>query len=672
MKFTYYKKLCFVMVMVLLGTIFPMAYAEGSPSGLSQESAALHAFYPSSLVYSAEVEKYIDDVDSVSFAWSRFDADNSYSLNTTRGKNGNYDFYYPSDFAKSVRYAKSKGKSIQISIFADSRAAVQFLPYKEKRSKVIASIVNLVKKDITGDSLFYDGVVIDFEGLRDSSGGTDILVNGKRISEHFNSFLTELKLRLAPLDKKLLVAVNPRLYFNGYDYGRIIGIADHMILMAHDYEHTGLLQKREVLQFTGYDALNPIDSLAPYRKVRLALEDIQNSIGTAADMKKVWLQVSFDSAQWRYDVASADRWEMLDGSVMSKEGRLTPTYKMIKARVDNKDGMAESMVYGYNNELQSPYIQYYHSGDKTMNIILYEDSNSMAAKINMAKNYGIGGVSVWSLGNIADDQDEKGKQYHLDVWGSILHYVKATSSDSKGSAPVTFIDQAVESAVRNRIGKSEGKLYKSDVEGIYRFSLPKEAKRFDDLKHLTNLEYLDAKQADISSIKFLSSLTNLRVLYLQRNRITDISPLKNLKKLEILSLNGNGITGITALRDLKSLKELYLRENKISSILALAGLTELRKLYLDSNKITDLGSLSGLKNLYELGAELNQIKDITPLRGLVRLKYLNLANNQIRNIEALKGLSSLNMLYLEGNPIRDFSPVKSLFGNLADCDFEIP
>jgi len=561
------------------------------------EPMELHAFYPAYITYSPDIEKYIDKLDSISFAWGRIYSDNPESLNTVKGQNGNYGFYYPEDFIKPVRYAKSKGKSILISVFTDGIGAEGILPYRDKRSKAINAILEILKKDTgNGESLYYDGVVIDFEGLKDTdASGKARLINGKRISTYFNTFLTELNRELDKLNKKLYVAVNPRLYFDGYDYKQIIKIADKMIIMAHDYEPTGALRKREVTQYTGYDALNPIDSLAPARKIKQALEDVKNSIENSAELGKVWLQLSFDSSQWRYEVPDIESWETLDGSVFNKEGRVTPTYTMIKKRIDNLDRQGIGISYGYNNELQCPSIQYFNKSDKTYNIIIYEDSKSIKAKMDMAKSYGLGGISIWSLGNIPDFNDIKGKRFNLNVWENILRNLNnASLIEPKQNEIMQFTNRKVEEAVRNRLSKPTGDIYKSDVAGIYRLKLPEDVTNISDLKYLTNLEYLDAQNAGISDLGPLSSLRNLRVLYLQRNRITNISPLKSLTKLQVLSLNGNSVSDISALAGLKGLTELYLRENRITDVSKLKGLGSLNTLYLEGNKITDLRAVREL------------------------------------------------------------------------------
>ena len=712
------ERLCIICIGFLIAAFFPASPMKAAAAETKENPGELHAFYPAYAAFSDQTKKYIDALDSLSFAWSRIDSEEPGVLNTVRGKNGNQSFYYPKDFLQPVEYAKSKGKSIRLSVYMDQTGCNLLLSYEDKRSAMVKTIVDSLQADISeGKGIYYDGVVIDFEGLRNTNSAKEqILYEGKPISTYFTQFLRELKTQLTPLEKKLYVAVNPGLYYDGYDYADIIDIADRVILMAHDYEPTEKLQKNQIRQYTSYNVYEPIHSMAPIQPVRQAINEIKNHV-FASEMSKVLLQITFDSAQWQFDVKSAKGWDALEGTALSREGRLTPLYKSIKNRVDNADGNGQNITYGYNNELQTPYIQYYNSSDKSWNIILNEDSNSIRAKIDLAKSYGLGGISLWSLANVPDYTDSKGVKYHLDGWTTIVDEMNRYDKlPAEARKYIKFKDAAVEQAVREKLGKKTGKITMMDVQSIYRLKLPQGVKSLTDLKYLTNLEYLDAQQLGIKDITDIGKLKNLRVLYLQRNSISDISALKNLTKLEVLSLNGNQVASISALSSLTNLKELYLRENKIKDIAPLAKLTKLevleigmnkinkidaikklkklRQLSLDNNQITDIkvlkdlsgleklylqrnsivsiNSLSGLKGLKYLSLNGNKITDLKPLTKLTSLEYLYLKENKITNVTPLKGLSNLKELYLGENRISDYSPLKKMYLKPDfRCDFKI-
>ncbi len=589
---------CELLILSMLFSLVPQF--KQNISAASQQKLDLHAFYSAQMTFSQQTQKYIDSLDSISFAWGRLYSDLSDGVITTYGQNGNTMFYYPTDYVDVLKYAKSSNKSIQLNIFSDSENALKILPYKEQRSKAINAIVELMKEDVgNGEQIYFDGVVIDIEGLQDKDLKNNMVyINGKTISVWYSQFLKDLKKELNTIDKKMFVAVNPLLHYTGYNYKEIAATADKMIVMAHDYEPVTKLSKNQILQYTGYDSVAPIDSLAPIKKVHMVMEDIQKNVNKA-DLKKVMLQLSFDAAQWRFAISKGSSWNKTNKLSMSIEERNTPTYLMINDRVHNKDGKGIDLKYGYNNELQSPFIQYLNVSDNTQNIIIYENSKSIKAKIDLAKQYSLGGISLWSLGNVPDYNDKTAKAYGLDVWNTILASLPISPNTTK-EIVVTFKDKVVETAIRKQIKKSTGSIYKSDLSSIYRLTIPTGVKSLVDLKQLSNLEYLDLNNTNTTNISALSSLKNLRVLYLQRNNITDISALKGLTKLEILSINGNKISNISALSTLTELSELYIRDNRISNYSYIAKLNKLNTLYLKGNKSLDYSKLRNIKkNLIE-------------------------------------------------------------------------
>ncbi|EGD46440.1 glycoside hydrolase family 18 [Ruminiclostridium papyrosolvens DSM 2782] len=578
-------KMCRTLICVMLilamafGFVFPV---EPIAQAAEVKELDLHAFYPSRATFSDSIKKYIDSLDSVSFLWGRFYGDLTGGINTTYGKNGNTDFYYPDDYIEVLKYAKSKNKSIQMGIFSDSANAEKILPYKEQRDKAIQAITDLMKSDISkGSNIFFDGVVIDIEGL-----------NGQKMSGFFNQFLKELKLSLTKINKKLYVAVNPLLYYSGYDYSTISQVADKMIIMAHDYEPLTKLTKEQVMQYTGYDSLNPIDSLAPIKQIQRVMEDVKKYV-SKSNLKKIMLQISFDAAQWRFQVPKGSTWKSIGKKAVSLEVLPPPTYKMLYDRIINKDGNGKSITYGYNYELESSFMQYFNTSNNTQNICLYENSRSVAVKIDMSKQYGIGGISLWSLSNVPDYTSSTAKGYGLDVWDAIIKSLYKTVPVSQIKA--TFTDKVVEKAVRAKISKPSGTVYRSDLAKVYRLKIPAGYKSLNDLKQLFNLEYLDLSNTQLTSVSSLASLKNLRVLYLYKNSIKDISPLKGLTKLEVISINSNKVSNISALAGMTNLTELYIRENAITDYSPLTKLKNLNILYLKGNKLTNYTKLQTIK-----------------------------------------------------------------------------
>lgn len=188
----------------------------------------------------------------------------------------------------------------------------------------------------------------------------------------YNTFLKELKLALQKEGKKLNVAVQPTLYFKGYDYKGIGEVSDHVILMAHDYGATTLTEAEMKAGITT-TPLTPINSV--YEVLCEASMNIPNK-------NKIVLQFSFGSLQWQSQ----------NNQVIHNRA-YTPSYDKIEARLS----LGRAAKY-FDDYLQSTYATYEENG--VQNIIWYEDINSVRSKIDLAKLMGITSVSYWRLGTI--------------------------------------------------------------------------------------------------------------------------------------------------------------------------------------------------------------------------------------------------------------------------------
>jgi len=360
----------------------------------------LHAFYA---IRSYPQMDFIPELDSVSFGWSRIEYDinnNQVVLNITQ--NNKNDFYIPPGFTEPVNLAKENNVSTQLMVFADNSSFIDLnnekislpeyiLTQPELRKQAIALIAQQVNNTVADDiSISFDGVVIDFEGLK-----------GENAKYAFNCFLEELKQELDITGKKLIVAVHPERkpgqeYFDGYDYKTIGQIADKVILMAHDYyskKFTDLDMK------TGYT----VTPLTPVDEVYYALKAITDEENGVENPEKIWLQISFDTVQW----------SLQNGEVKNREP-FRPSYEQIYQRLMNNGEIH------YSARNRNPYMEYVDETDQIYNIIWYEDSRSVRDKINLARMFGINGISLWRLGNIPDYEDFNDKILYLDIWQKLL------------------------------------------------------------------------------------------------------------------------------------------------------------------------------------------------------------------------------------------------------------
>jgi len=186
-------------------------------------------------------------------------------------------------------------------------------------------------------------------------------------------------------------------------------------------------------------------------------------------------------------------------------------------------------------------------------------------------------------------------QNHISDYSSVKgYYDNLTDKDFKISDStipkdtVIFKDENLEQAVRDKINKPTGDIYKTDVKDVVSLDASdRDIKDISGIEDLTNLQTFDLSHNQISDISVLNCLTDLETLNLSYNEINDISKLRGLSNLQTLNLNNNQISDISAIQGLNNLKALNLSNNKISDISALKGLTNLQTLWLNNNQISD-------------------------------------------------------------------------------------
>lgn len=366
----------------------------------------LHAFYA---IKSYSQINMINSLNSASFGWSRLEYDTATKqmvLNTSSMGNGEVNEYsVPPGYDEPVGLAQQNNVSTQLMVSLKDQSVLDnikntnvslaeyILTHPEIRKQVIQSITQQVKS-ISGDGpiVTFSGVTIDFEAMK-----------GTVLKQAFNSFLQELKLSLTANNiKNLYVAVPPKVrvgaYYDGYDYKTIGQIADKVILMAHDYNSKTLTDS---YMAAGWDNT----PLAPLDEVYYALKAITDKNTGVADLSKIWLQISFDWAQW----------QKKDGKTLNRTP-ISLSYDSFRQALSNS-----GVSYNYDASIQSPNVKFYDSKTGEYNTIWYENSSSVEAKINLAKMFGVNGISLWRLGNIPDDNTTAVDQkFGLGIWQKIL------------------------------------------------------------------------------------------------------------------------------------------------------------------------------------------------------------------------------------------------------------
>ena len=348
-----------------------------------------HAFYA---ISSYGQKALLPDFNAVSFGWSRleFDASGAPVLNTTA--TGDNPYSIPDGSQEVVQLTKSSGLKDNLSVFMStaqqvklpdgttSDACTAVLTDAVRRSRAVTAITGALQKN--GD---YSGVTIDFEELYG-----DAMKNG------LNLFLQELKGRLDQLGMSLYVCVHPVIsdghYYDGYDYKTIGTYADKVILMAHDYAAATLTAAEMSAGFT-------MTPGSPISEIYCALKAITNSATGVSDKSKIVLAVSLGSTEW----------EKKNGAVVNTAA-FTPGPSLIYNRL-----IDPSATLNYSATYQDPYITYHSSSDNADYIIWYEDARSVDAKMDLAKMFGVNGISFWRLGLIPAYGDAGGRQIYYDI-----------------------------------------------------------------------------------------------------------------------------------------------------------------------------------------------------------------------------------------------------------------
>ncbi|MBB6214619.1 hypothetical protein HNQ80_000702 [Anaerosolibacter carboniphilus] len=375
---------------------------------ISSPLEELHGFYA---MKSYTQLDFIPALDSLSFGWSQlaFDENNGVSLKT----DAQGGLAIPSGFMEPISKAREHQIPIQLMVYASQGTknsegtglVERILLDSEVKTKVIQEIIRQIL-DTTKDglSVTFDGVVIDFEEIKDPA-----------LAASLNQFLQELKIELDKTNKKLYVAVQPRKYYKGYDYKTIGEIADKVILMAHDYHPR---------QVEALSTINPIENftqiqspLTPivnqYNKdfdVYTALQEITDSHTGISDRSKISLQLSFNAIQWR----------KIENNGSFTIETANPTYDALRNRL-----LAElqkgTLNMQYSKAYENPYFIYFDQEKNIHNIIWYEDSRSVLSKINLAKLFDIKDISLWRLGNIPNYDNHEEQFMYLDAWQQILN-----------------------------------------------------------------------------------------------------------------------------------------------------------------------------------------------------------------------------------------------------------
>ncbi|KAI4322450.1 hypothetical protein L6164_022144 [Bauhinia variegata] len=183
-----------------------------------------------------------------------------------------------------------------------------------------------------------------------------------------------------------------------------------------------------------------------------------------------------------------------------------------------------------------------------------------------------------------------------------------------------------------------------------------------------NLEKLDLKLNNLTSLEGLRSCVNLKWLSVVENKLESLEGIQGLSKLTVLNAGKNNLKSMDQVMSLLSLRALILNENKIVSICKLDQMKDLNTLVLSKNPIRKIGdSLAKMKSITKLSLSYCQLQTIdSSLKSCVELKELRLAHNEIKCLpDELIHNSKLLNLDLGNNVITRWSDLKVVVKSFA-------
>lgn len=229
-----------------------------------------------------------------------------------------------------------------------SDVARSILRNENIQNTLINNVINTLK------SKNYYGLDIDFEYIYPED----------RV--YYNNFLRKTVSRLKPLGYTVTTALAPKtsaeqkgLLYEAHDYPVHGELANHVIPMTYEWGYT----------------YSPPQAVAPINEVKRVL----NYAVSAIPRKKILMGIPNYGYDWTlpYKSGTAARTVSNTGAVDL-------------ARTENAE-------IKYNEKAQSPFFNYYDNNRK-QHEVWFEDARSINQKLRLANEYGLGGVSYWTIG----------------------------------------------------------------------------------------------------------------------------------------------------------------------------------------------------------------------------------------------------------------------------------
>jgi len=199
----------------------------------------------------------------------------------------------------------------------------------------------------------YSGLDINFEYIYPSD------------RENYNNFLRRVVARLRPLGYSITTALAPKiaadqegLLYEAHDYPVHGALADHVILMTYEWGYT----------------YSPPRAVAPINEIRRVL----NYAVTAIPREKIFMGIPNYGYNWTlpFEEGSA-------AQTISNTGAVDLAYEV-------------GAWISFDPISQAPFFRYYDS-DGRQHEVWFEDARSILAKLTLANEFKVGGISYWTI-----------------------------------------------------------------------------------------------------------------------------------------------------------------------------------------------------------------------------------------------------------------------------------
>ncbi len=170
-----------------------------------------------------------------------------------------------------------------------------------------------------------------------------------------------------------------------YDIGHLSRVADGIFMMAYDF------------YYPGSDTIGPAAPLYGYNGGRGPFwYDVSTAVAdflTVADPKKIILGIPYYG--WNYPAYGP--------SPQSQRVAYLSAQATTNDKIQNNQLLSTTPAGGWDNQAQVSWRGYYDADG--WHVVYLEDSKSLLAKYDFAKNNKLGGVGIWALGYDGGDEN---------------------------------------------------------------------------------------------------------------------------------------------------------------------------------------------------------------------------------------------------------------------------